>query len=143
MRCSRFGFAAVLATVPFLASITVCSYILWLYLFPKDSGLIVRNTTSPAALPGTVSYIISTPVKSLATTIDGTTYTIIKPSTVYTTVYLGKFKGLDTSTFGPKPGSYIISTKPILFSGKPYNFRRLSRWLRPNPTNGPLESRTT
>nr|ABV74056.1 4.8 kDa nonstructural protein [Bovine coronavirus Bubalus/Italy/179/07-11] len=36
----------------------------------------------------------------MATTIDDTDYTNIKPSTVSTTVYLGGFIGIDTSTTG-------------------------------------------
>lgn len=36
----------------------------------------------------------------MATTIDDTDYTNIKPSTVSITVYLGGFIGIDTSTTG-------------------------------------------
>lgn len=49
---------------------------------------------------GTVSYITSKPVMPMATTIDGTDYTNIMPSTVSTTVYLGCSIGIDTSTTG-------------------------------------------
>lgn len=126
---------AVLSIVPFIAVLLVSCYILWLSVHPLlDVELEFNNTTQPTAKVGTVSYTTSAPIYSLATTVDNTGYTIIKPSTVFTTVFLGYSKGFDTSTFGPKPGTYITSNKPILFLGKPYNFRHLPRFLRPNPS---------
>nr|WIM49816.1 NS4.9 protein [Bovine coronavirus] len=51
-------------------------------------------------LVGTVSYIISKPAISMATTIEVADYTNIMSITVLTTVYLGVSIGIDTSTTG-------------------------------------------
>lgn len=71
-------------------------------------------------LVGTVSYITSKSVMQMAITIDDTDYTNIKPITVFTTVYLGGFIGIDTSTTGCFHGT---SSKPYYNLGRPYNFK--------------------
>lgn len=136
MKCNSTRVFAVLSTVAFITVVILSCYLLWLCMFQLSLFTLeqlVSNTTQPSAKVGTVSYTTSAPLWSMCTTIDHKSYTLIKPSTVFTTVYLGHSKGFDTTTFGPKPGSYVTHIKPILFSGKPYNFRHLPKFLRPQP----------
>lgn len=94
----------------------------------------VNNTIRVTGKPATVSYTMSTPVTPSATTLDGTTYTLIRPTSSYTRVYLGILRGFDFSTFGPKTLDYVTSSKPHLNSGRPYTFKSLARYMRPTPT---------
>nr|AAW47241.1 15 kD nonstructural protein [Murine hepatitis virus] len=94
----------------------------------------VNNTICVTGKPATVSYTTSTPVTPSATTLDGTSYTLIRPTSSYTRVYLGSPRGFDYSTFGPKTLDYVTSSKPHLNSGRPYTFKALSRHMRPTAT---------
>lgn len=105
-----------------------------LYLSFVISVLDIRNTTNPSARIGTVCYTISTPPTPVVTSGDDGRVTLIKPIDTYTSVYLGKFRGFDTSTTGFKTLDYSTSTKPIFTTGKPYNFRHLPKFRRPTPT---------
>lgn len=138
MNCKYPCVLAVLSTVLVIATLAVVGLV-WLTTRPIEVEHNIKTTTRPAGLVGTVSYTTSKPVTPMATTIDGTDYTNIKPSTVYTTVYIGGSKGVDTSTTGFKTGSYGTSSKPYYNSGRPYNFKHLPKFLRPRPTNGRLE----
>lgn len=94
----------------------------------------VKDTIRVTGKPATVSYTTSTPVTPSATTLDGTTYTLIRPTSSYTRVYLGKSRGFDTSTYGPKVLDYTTSSKPHLNSGRPYTFRHMPTYMRPTAT---------
>ncbi|ACN89734.1 non-structural protein ns4 [Murine coronavirus MHV-1] len=91
----------------------------------------VNDTIRVTGKPATVSYTISTPVTPSATTLDGTTYTLIRPTSSYTRVHLGSPRGFDTSTFGPKTLDYTTSSKPHLNSGRPYTLRHLPKYMTP------------
>lgn len=94
----------------------------------------VDDTIRVTGKPATVSYTTSTPVTPSATTLDGTTYTLIRPTSSYTRVYLGSPRGFDASTFGPKTLDYITSSKPHLNSGRPYTFKHLPKYMTPPAT---------
>lgn len=74
----------------------------------------VKDTIRVTGKPATVSYTTSTPVTPSATTLDGTTYTLIRPTSSYTRVYLGTPRGFDYSTFGPKTQDYVTNLNLIL-----------------------------
>lgn len=94
----------------------------------------VKDTIYATGKPATVSYSISTSLPPLVTTLDGTDFTLIRPTSSYTRVYLGTVRGFDTTTFGPKTLDYIIYSKPVYNFGRPYSFRHLSRFMRPPAT---------
>lgn len=139
--CKTF---AILLLIPFIATAIVSFCILYVCLSQYNTGLLINNTTTPSGKIGTVSYTISTPITPLATTREGFEYTLIKPTSSYTRVFLGTFKGFDSSTFGLKTISYTTSTNLALNSGRPYNFKHLPRFRRPSATwiSGELVSQT-
>nr|UBB42417.1 nonstructural protein 4 [Longquan Niviventer niviventer betacoronavirus 1] len=94
----------------------------------------VKDTICATGKPATVSYSISTPVPPLVTTLDGTDFTLIRPTSSYTRVYLGTVRGFDTTTLGPKTLDYITYSKPLYNSGRTYSFRHLPRFMRPPAT---------
>nr|QSJ02955.1 non-structural protein ns4 [Murine coronavirus MHV-3] len=105
------------------------------YLFQFQVKIFhVNDTIRVTGKPATVSYTTSTPVTPSATTLDGTTYTLIRPTSSYTRVYLGTLRGFDYSTFGPKTLDYVTSSKPHLNSGRPYSLKALPRHMRPTAT---------
>nr|AYR18600.1 nonstructural protein NS4 [Betacoronavirus sp.] len=106
------------------------------FLFKLEvHGLYVGDTTRVTAKPATVSCSISKPLPPLVVTSLGLAeFTLVRPTSSYTRVYLGGFRGFDTSTFGPKTLDYITSSKPIFNSGRSYNFRHLPKFMRPTAT---------
>nr|WEY18168.1 MAG: ORF5 protein [Bamboo rat coronavirus] len=119
---------------PFLVACMLGSslYSLWRV---EVNGLHVNNTTLVTGRPATVSYSVSTPAPSLVVKRrDVGEYTLVRPTSSYTRVYLGPVRGFDTSTLGPKTLDYITSSKPIFNSGRPYNFRNLPKFMRPPAT---------
>lgn len=94
----------------------------------------VKDTIQVTGKPATVSYSTSTPVTPVVTTLDVTVFTLIRPTSSYTRVYLGTVRGFDTSTFGPKTLDYITSSKPVYNSGRPYTLRHLPMFMRPPAT---------
>lgn len=119
---------------PFLVAcmLGVSLYLLWRV---EVNGLHVNNTTLLTGRPATVSYSISTPAPSLVVKRrDVGEYTLVRPTSSYTRVYLGYVRGFDTSTLGPKTLDYVTSSKPIFNSGRPYNFRHLPKFMRPPAT---------
>lgn len=126
MRSDSVKIAAILVLTPLLIALVVGSFVM--------SGLDIRNTTNPSVRIGTVCYTISTPPTPVVTFGCDGRVTLIKPTDTYTSVYLGKFRGFDTSTTGFKTPDYSTSTKPIFTTGKPYNFRHLPRFRRPTLT---------
>lgn len=126
-----FGFVFI---GPFIVAclLGISLFCLWRVEF---SGLHVSNTTLVTGKPATVSYSISTPAPSLVVKRrDVGDYTLVRPTSSYTRVYLGFVRGFDTSTLGPKTLDYITSSKPIFNSGRPYNFRHLPKFMRPTAT---------
>lgn len=129
--CKNFGLL-------FLGPLIVaCVFGISLFFFIKFEvhSLHVNNTTLVTGKPATVSYSISTPPPALVVKrISVGEYTLVRPTESYTRVYLGFVRGFDTSTFGPKTLDYTTSSKPIFNSGRPYNFRRLPKFMRPTAT---------
>lgn len=114
---------------PFLVAcmLGVSLYLLWRV---EVTGLHVNNTTLVTGRPVTVSYSVSTPAPSLVVKRrDVGEYTLVRPTSSYTRVYLGLARGFDTSTL-----DYITSSKPIFNSGRPYNFKNLPKFMRPPAT---------
>lgn len=132
MRSDSVKIIAILVLTPLLIALVVG--VCLLHLSFVILGLDIRNTTNPSARIGTVCYTISTPPMPVATLGGDGRVTLIKPTDTYTSVYLGKFRGFDTSTTGFKTPDYSTSTNPIFTTGKPYNFRHLPKFRRPTLT---------
>nr|QOE77328.1 non-structural protein NS4 [Betacoronavirus HKU24] len=104
MRSDIVNIIAILVLTPLLIALVVG--VCLLHLSFVISGLDIRNTTNPSVRIGTVCYTISTPPTPVVTSGDDGRVTLIKPIDTYTSVYLGKFRGFDTSTTGFKTPDY-------------------------------------
>nr|AYR18662.1 nonstructural protein NS4 [Betacoronavirus sp.] len=130
MKSDSVKIIAILVLTPILIALVVGVFLL--HLSFVISGLDIRNTTNPSSRIGTVCYTINTLPTPMVTFGEDSRVILIKPTDTYTSVYLGKFRGFDTSTTGF--GHVSTSTKPIFTSGKPYNFRHLPKFRRPTLT---------
>ncbi|AFG25752.1 15 kD non-structural protein [Rat coronavirus] len=129
---AALGHKAKLAAVfigPFIVACMLGISLVYLYQL-QNQIFHVNNTIRVTGKPAKLYYSLSTSVTPVATTLDGTTYTLIRPTSSYTRVYLGKTRGFDTSTFGPKVLNYITSSKPHLNSGRPYTFRHMPKYMK-------------
>ncbi|AYR18608.1 nonstructural protein NS4 [Betacoronavirus sp.] len=132
MKSDSVKIIAILVLTPILVALVVG--VLLLYSSFVISGLDIRNTTNPSVRIGTVSYTINTPPAPMVIYGEDGRVTLIKPTDTYTSVYLGKFRGFDTSITEFKTPEYSTSIKPIFTLGKPYNFRHLPKFRRPTLT---------